>query len=61
MALLVAVAGFTTFHAAGAPQSVVTISRVLQPFVDRHTMAGAVTLVATKDKMLSLDAVGYPH
>lgn len=32
---------------------------VLQPFVDRHTLAGAVTLVATKDKVLSLEAVGF--
>ena len=31
----------------------------LQPFVDNHTLAGAVTLVADKDKVLSLDAVGY--
>ena len=31
----------------------------LQPFVDNHTLAGAVTLVATKDKILSLEAVGY--
>ena len=31
----------------------------MQPFVDRHTLAGAVTLVATKEKVLSLAAVGY--
>jgi CubicO group peptidase (beta-lactamase class C family) len=31
----------------------------LQPFVDDHILAGAVTLVATKDKVLSLEAVGY--
>lgn len=31
----------------------------LQPFVDDQTLAGAVTLVASKDKVLSLDAVGY--
>ena len=31
----------------------------LQPFVDSHTLAGAVTLVATKDKVLDLSAVGY--
>jgi CubicO group peptidase (beta-lactamase class C family) len=31
----------------------------LQPFVDRHELAGAVTLVADKDAVLSLDAVGY--
>jgi CubicO group peptidase (beta-lactamase class C family) len=32
---------------------------VLQPFVDRHELAGAVTLVASKDRVLSLEAVGY--
>jgi CubicO group peptidase (beta-lactamase class C family) len=32
---------------------------VLQPFVERHVLAGAVTLVASKDKVLSHEAVGY--
>jgi CubicO group peptidase (beta-lactamase class C family) len=32
---------------------------VLQPFVDKHALAGAVTLVADKDKVLSLEAVGF--
>jgi CubicO group peptidase (beta-lactamase class C family) len=36
-----------------------SLARVLQPFVDSHTLAGAVTLVASKDQMLSLEAVGY--
>jgi CubicO group peptidase (beta-lactamase class C family) len=31
----------------------------LQPFVDRHALAGAVTLVASKDKVLSHEAVGF--
>lgn len=35
------------------------ISGVLQPYVDRHELAGAVTLVASRDKVLSLEAVGY--
>jgi CubicO group peptidase (beta-lactamase class C family) len=35
------------------------IVSVLQPFVDRHELAGAVTLVASKDNVLSLEAVGY--
>ncbi len=35
------------------------IVRVLQPFVDNHTLAGAVTVVASKDKVLSLEAVGF--
>jgi CubicO group peptidase (beta-lactamase class C family) len=35
------------------------IADSLRSFVDDHTLAGAVTLVATKDKVLSLEAVGY--
>ena len=35
------------------------IPAALQPFVDSHSLAGAVTLVADKDKVLSLDAVGF--
>ena len=31
----------------------------LQPFVDSHVLAGAVTLVATRDKVLDVSAVGY--
>src|SRR5438128_2192288 len=35
------------------------IAAALQPFVDSHALAGAVTLVADKDKVLSLQAVGF--
>jgi CubicO group peptidase (beta-lactamase class C family) len=35
------------------------IPDALQPFVDKHEIAGAVTLVADKDKVLSIDTVGY--
>lgn len=35
------------------------MASVLQPFVDRHELAGAVILVADKDQILSLDSVGY--
>ena len=35
------------------------IAPVLQPFVDSQSLAGAVTLVASADKVLSLEAVGY--
>ena len=35
------------------------IASALQPFVDNHTLAGAVTLVADKDEVLNLDAVGF--
>jgi CubicO group peptidase (beta-lactamase class C family) len=36
-----------------------TIAAALQPFVDHHTLAGAVTLVASPERVLSLEAVGY--
>lgn len=39
-----------------APKSV---AAALQPFVDRHVLAGAVTLVATKDKVLGVESVGF--
>jgi CubicO group peptidase (beta-lactamase class C family) len=35
------------------------ISAALQPFVDSHSLAGAVTLLATKDKILAVNCVGY--
>jgi CubicO group peptidase (beta-lactamase class C family) len=44
---------------ADAPPSCKEITAALQPFVDSGALAGAVTLVADKDKVLSLDAVGY--
>src|SRR5436190_694491 len=36
-----------------------SIAEKLQPFVEHHTLAGAVAIVATKDKVLSVDAVGF--
>lgn len=36
-----------------------SLAAVLQPFVDSNTLAGAVMLVASKDKILSLETVGY--
>ena len=35
------------------------IAEALQPYVDSQALAGAVTLVADKDKILSLDTVGF--
>jgi CubicO group peptidase (beta-lactamase class C family) len=40
---------------AESPQ---TIAAAVQPFVDHHTLAGAVTLVASPDHVLSLQAFG---
>ena len=36
-----------------------SITAALQPFVDSHVIAGCVALVATKDKLLCLEPVGY--
>jgi CubicO group peptidase (beta-lactamase class C family) len=44
---------------ADSPPSSKPIQAALQPFIDNHSLAGAVTLVADKDRILSLDAVGY--
>jgi CubicO group peptidase (beta-lactamase class C family) len=35
------------------------LAAAVQPFVDRHALAGAVMLVADKDKILDLEAVGF--
>jgi hypothetical protein len=35
------------------------LAAALQPFVDRHELAGAVVLAATKEKVLALEAVGF--
>jgi CubicO group peptidase (beta-lactamase class C family) len=42
-----------------SPAGAGKITSALQPFVDRHALSGAVTLVADKDKVLSLETVGY--
>lgn len=41
---------------AAAPDS---SAAALQPFVDKHELAGAVALVADKDRVLSVEAVGF--
>src|SRR5437762_5379756 len=35
------------------------LAAAVQPFVDRGTLAGAVVLVADKDKVLCVEAVGF--
>ncbi|QVL34834.1 beta-lactamase family protein [Telmatocola sphagniphila] len=42
-------------EAASSP----SIQNALQPFVEKHELAGAVTLVADKDKILSINTVGF--
>jgi CubicO group peptidase (beta-lactamase class C family) len=45
--------------AEDSPPSSPSIVASLQPFVESHSLAGAVTLVADKERLLSLDAVGF--
>ena len=56
--LLAALSHFTTGLAddKSAPAS---IAAALQPFVESHTLAGAVALVASKDKVLAVETVGF--
>lgn len=58
LAALCAAVAPTPAHAEGGgePSKIVA---ALQPFVDSRSLAGAVTLVADKDRILDLSAVGY--
>ena len=61
LALLLAATPFaasTLWAQAAAPEAAKSVAASLQPFVDSHTLAGAVVLVASKDKVLCLEAVG---
>jgi CubicO group peptidase (beta-lactamase class C family) len=42
-----------------AAESAKTLTAALQPFVDNHTLAGAVALVASTNRVLAVEAVGY--
>jgi CubicO group peptidase (beta-lactamase class C family) len=44
---------------ADTPSASPALTAALQPFVDQGTLAGAVTLVADRDRVLSLNAAGY--
>jgi CubicO group peptidase (beta-lactamase class C family) len=55
---LLALAASLSVSAEDAP-SAQGVAAVLQPFVDEHALAGAVALVADKNKVLNLEAVGY--
>ncbi len=46
-------------RAEGPSSKPTKITAVLQPFVDSHSLAGAVALVADKDKVLTVEAVGF--
>lgn len=46
-------------RAADEPAAPKNIRDLLQPYVDNHVLAGAVTLVASVDKVLDVQTVGY--
>ncbi|MEP6671252.1 MAG: serine hydrolase domain-containing protein [Chthoniobacter sp.] len=58
VALLVALPLFRLPASAEDPAPKPIAAR-LQPFVDSHVLAGAVTLVASRDKVLDLETVGF--
>src|SRR5438552_15942766 len=59
-ALLSALATFTAAVPAEPRQPAgADLAAAVKPFVDRGTLAGAVMLVADKDKVLAVEAVGY--
>jgi CubicO group peptidase (beta-lactamase class C family) len=55
----VLLATFSPALADDAPPNLGVCAKAIQPFVDNHTIPGAVMLVADKDKVLDLEAVGY--
>jgi CubicO group peptidase (beta-lactamase class C family) len=59
LCLLAALALLPPVADGADPAPAKSMAAVLQPFVDRHSLAGAVTLVADKDRVLSLEAVGF--
>ena len=62
-AFLLLISVFVTTKAAFADEKAFAedapIAKALQPFVENHTLAGAVGLVATKDKILDVKSVGW--
>ena len=45
--------------ATASAQPAAPLASDLQPFVDKHELAGAVALVADRDKVLAVEAVGF--
>jgi CubicO group peptidase (beta-lactamase class C family) len=58
-ALLLAAVVAISLPATAQDKSAKVVAAALKPFVTSHALAGAITLVADKDKVLSLSAVGY--
>ena len=59
VALLLAALQFSLFQPASAADAASPIAAALQPFVDKNELAGAVALVANKEKILAVEAVGF--
>lgn len=57
--LICALATSVVSAAADDKASPGTLAAAVKPFVDKHTLAGAVMLVADKDKVLAVEYVGY--
>ncbi len=59
--MLLACSPATTPSLAQTPSSAPSpaVTKALQPLVDSHCLAGAVTLVADKERILSVNTVGY--
>lgn len=61
-ALLICCGGLAIGQDAAVPPTAVktdAIESYLQPLIDNHTIVGAVTLVATKDRIVYLKPIGY--
>jgi CubicO group peptidase (beta-lactamase class C family) len=48
-----------TWDSQGVSAAEPAITAALQPFVENHSLAGAVTLVSSKEKTLTVDVVGF--
>jgi CubicO group peptidase (beta-lactamase class C family) len=59
VAALILLAGAACIAWAEEAPHPLTTRQALQPFLTNHALAGAVTLVATKDKVLEVEAVGW--
>jgi CubicO group peptidase (beta-lactamase class C family) len=57
--LMALVAPAAAAEPTGSGESSPAVKSALEPFVESHALAGAVALVADKDRVLSVDAVGY--
>lgn len=57
--LLLAVSTALGLAAPACAETPASSAALLQPFVDKHELAGAVALVADKDKVVSVETVGF--